>query len=173
MLTKGMSTSIWIWIIGGLAVAMVTFTMTFQSLVSVGEASSRNDVVDQFNNLKNTGDLYCSKSRGSLTTEEVTLNGVRGIYTSNSKQNPPAEIPKYISESRSNSGDYLCLKFEGSNEPYQCKEMSCRTNMTYIGTPLEGSDMYILGEETAGYSFDLTIEKKSDGSIDINAEHEP
>ena len=94
MLEKGMSTSIWIWIIGGLMIAMITFIFTFQSMVSVGETSRRNNVVDQFNNVKNTVDLYCSKGRGSMTTQTVSLTGVRGIYASNNRGNPTPEIPK-------------------------------------------------------------------------------
>lgn len=173
MLRIGASTSIWIWIVGGLAVAMITFTMTFQSLVSVGETSSRNDVVDQYNNLKNTADLYCSKARGSMTTETISLSGVRGIYAENKKQNPPAEIPKNISESDKRTGDYLCLKFKDSDDPYACRKTSCEVNMTYIGTPLEGTDMRILGEETSGFDFDLSIEKRDDGSVGIDAKHVP
>lgn len=173
MLKKGVSTSIWIWITGGLTVALLTFTMTFQSLVSVGETSQRNEMVDQYNNLRNTADLYCSKSRGSLTTQSVSLSGVRGIYASDSKKNPPATIPKNISESDSRTGNYLCLKFEGEENPYSCREMSCEVNMTYIGTPIEGSDMYVLGEETSGFNFDLTTKKEKAGSINIKAEHMP
>lgn len=173
MLKKGTSTSIWIWIVGGMAVAMITFTMTFQSLVSVGETSKRNNVVDQFNNIKNTADLYCSKGMGSLKTETVSLTDVRGIYASDSKKNPPPEIPKHISESEHETGNYLCLKFEDSTNPYSCRQTSCQINMTYIGTPLEGSDMYLLGKENPGFTFDLEIEKKADGTVEIDAEHRP
>lgn len=173
MLSKGVSTSIWIWIVGGLAVAMITFTMTFQSLVSVGETSQRNEIVDKFNNLVNTANLYCSKGQGSLKTEKISLTGVRGIYSSDSRQNPPPTIPDNISASDSKTGEYLCLKFEGEEKPYSCREMSCQTNMTYIGTPLEGSDMYLLGKETPGFTFDLEIEKKADGTVKIDAQHTP
>jgi hypothetical protein len=56
--------------------------MTFQSLVSVGETSSRNEVVDSFENIKNTADLYCSRGEGSMTTKDITFSGVRAIYAS-------------------------------------------------------------------------------------------
>jgi hypothetical protein len=173
MLEKGMSTSIWIWIIGGLMIAMITFIFTFQSMVSVGETSRRNNVVDQFNNVKNTVDLYCSKGRGSMTTQTVSLTGVRGIYASNNRGNPTPEIPKNISESDYKSGKYLCLKFEGDENHFACRETSCRVNMTYIGTPIKGSDMYILGNEEPGFNFDLEIKKKADGTVDVEASHKP
>lgn len=169
---KGLSTSVWIWIIGGLVVAMLTFTMTFQSLVSVGETSSRNDVVDQFNNVKNTADLYCSRGEGSLTSKTVSFSGVRGIYASESKSNPPPEIPNYVSNSETNTGKYLCLKFEDTSDPYSCLEMQCSVNMTYIGKPLEGTDMYILGSEDGSYQFDLEIRSKATG-VQIDAQHRP
>jgi hypothetical protein len=170
---KGLSASIWIWIVGGLAVAMITFTMTFQSMVSVGQASNRNNVVDQFNNLKNTADLYCSKGRGSMTTQTISLTGVRGIYASDNRGNPTPEIPKNISESDHKSGDYLCLKFEGDEDHFACKETSCRVNTTYMGTPIKGSDMYILGNEEPGFKFHLEISKEADGTVDVEASHRP
>jgi hypothetical protein len=163
----------WIWIIGGLMIAMITFVFTFQSMVSVGETSRRNDVVDQFNNVKNTVDLYCSKGTGSLTTQTVSLTGVRGIYASDDRENPTPEVPKNISESDHKSGDYLCLKFEGDERHFACRETSCRVNMTYIGTPIKGSDMYVLGNEESGLNFDLEIIKRADGTVDVEASHEP
>lgn len=170
--SKGLSTSIWIWIIGGLVVAMLTFTMTFQSLVSVGETSGRNDVVDRFENVRNTADLYCSRGEGSMTTEKISFSGVRGIYASESKSNPPPEIPNYVSEQETARGDYLCLKFEGTSDPYACYEMECSVNVTYIGTPLEGTDMYVLGSEDGSFQFDLEIRKKAT-EVRMDAQHRP
>jgi len=169
---KGLSTSIWIWIIGGLVVAMLTFTMTFQSLVSVGETSSRNEVVDDFNTLRNTADLYCSRGQGSMTTQQISFSDVRAIYTADSKKNPPPETPNYISNSKTEKGDYLCLKFEDTSDPYACHEMKCSINTTYMGTPLKGTDMYILGSEDGSFSFNVQIEKKA-GEVRIDAKHRP
>ena len=172
MTSRGLSTSIWLWIIGGLVVAMLTFTMTFQSLVSVGETSSRNEIVDSFENIKNTADLYCSRGEGSMTTKEISFSGVRAIYASDSKENPPPETPNYVSNSESEKGQYMCLKFEGTSDPYACYEMECSLNMTYIGKPLEGTDMYILGNEDGSFNFDLEIRKKAT-EVFIDAQHRP
>jgi hypothetical protein len=169
---RGMSTSIWIWIIGGLVVAMLTFTLTFQSLVSVGETSNRNEIVDQFENVRNTARLYCMKGQGSMTTQKVSLSGVRAIYAADSRENPGPRAPNYISESETEKGDYMCLKFEDSEEPYTCYEMRCPVNITYMGTPLKGTDMYVLGGEGGSYQFDLTLRKKSN-AVRIKAEHRP
>ncbi len=172
MLSKGLSTSVWIWIIGGLVVAMLTFTMTFQSLVSVGETSQRNEIVDQFENIKNTASLYCMRGQGSMTTQSISLSNVRAIYASESIDNPGPRTPNYIAESETETGDYLCMKFQETEEPYKCYKMRCPVNMTYVGTPLKGTDMYILGSEDGSFEFDLTIRKKAN-NVRIKAQHIP
>ncbi|MFB6174648.1 MAG: hypothetical protein ABEJ87_01585 [Candidatus Nanohalobium sp.] len=170
--SKGLSTSVWIWIVGGLVVALLTFTVTFQSLVNVGNTSARNNVVDQFGDIRNTARLYCMRGEGSLTTKTVSLSGVRAVYAADSKGNPDPRVPNYISEGQTNTGKYMCLKFENSANPYNCVKMRCQVNMTYIGKPLKGSDMYILGRKDGSFEFKLTI-KKLENQLRINASHVP
>ncbi|MFB6193110.1 MAG: hypothetical protein ABEK00_02565, partial [Candidatus Nanohaloarchaea archaeon] len=132
----------------------------------------RNEIVDSYTDIVNTAKLYCSKGTGSLTTEEISLSGVRAIYAAENKGNPPARTPKYVSSSQTSTGNYICLKFKKTSNPYACRQISCEINMTYIGTPLKGTNMYKLGKEDGSFEYNLEIIKK-ERKIRIKASHYP
>ncbi|MDY6778076.1 MAG: hypothetical protein SVU32_05380 [Candidatus Nanohaloarchaea archaeon] len=168
---KGISVSIWIWIIGGLIAAMLTVTAAYFNLAQVGSQVSRQNVVDDFNTLNKDIGFICQQAAGSRTSKTLALKGVRAIYAADNRGKPPDDVPQLISNSRTEKGDYLCLTF--TNSHYGCTEHQCPVNMTYIGRPLPGTDMYALGSGDGRFEFKLTIRKNASGSVVVTAAHRP
>lgn len=169
---RGMTLSAWIWIVGGLVVASLLLLVTFQTLVTSSEAASRQKIVGEFNSLTNDVKYVCSQGPGTLRTHSISLSGVRAVYAASSKTDPSDRAPFLIAEQRTSAGDYLCLKFS-SPPTRRCKKISCQVNATYMGRPIEGSDMYILGSEDDEFSFETELEKKSSGAVRLSADHVP
>lgn len=170
-MSRGITVSIWIWIIGGLMIGALTLSAAYFNLVQIGQQSGRQQAVDQFESLNSEIDFYCRQATGAQTTDTVSLRNVRAIFASDTRGEAAAEAPNYIAEQRSNTGEYVCMSFEDNH--YDCIEQSCSVNMTYIGTPLPGSDMHTLGSDDGQFTFDLTIRKEPTGEVQVEAEHIP
>lgn len=168
---KGGTVAMWVWIIGGIAAGVLTFTVAYANLSQVGIQTSRQSVVEQFNSIKGKADLLCLQSPGARKSAEVSLRDVRAIYAASNNSLPGSKAPKYISEGRVSTGDSLCLSFVDSH--YDCKEVRCPVNMTWIGRPLPGSDMYELGKGDGQFQFDLQMRKTGAGRVLIEARHIP
>lgn len=168
---KGMSVSIWIWIIGGLVVAIMTFTAAYYNLNQIGEQAFRQNVVDQYNEINKEISFICQQAQGSSSEGEVELREVRAIFASNQKGEPPSDVPTLIDTGKSKKGNYVCLTFD--NAHYDCVEHECNVEMDYIGTPAPGSEMYKLGSSDGKFEFELTYEKQDFDTVRVEAKHVP
>ncbi len=169
---KGITVSIWIWITGGLLLAGITLAMAYINLSTTACQVSRQNAVDQFNGLNSDIEFACRQAPGTRTTRTVSLGcGVRAIFAADSRGEPPDRVPALITDAAFATGKQVCLTF--GNSHYGCQEHACTVNMTYIGTPAPGSDMYTLGRQDGAFDFDLTVRKDADGTVSVQAEHVP
>lgn len=170
-MSRGITVSIWIWIIGGLMIGALTMSAAYFNLIQIGQQSGRQQAVDQFESLNSEIDFYCRQATGARTTDRVSLRKVRAIFASATRGEAAAEAPQYVAQQQTNTGEYVCMSFEDSH--YDCIQHSCSINMTYVGTPLPGSDMHTLGSDDGQFTFDLTIRKVGTGDVRVEAEHIP
>lgn len=168
---KGISLSIWIWIIGGLMIAALTFALAFPSVMQVGEQTVRNRAIDQFRSLNNDVDYICQRGVGTRKTRTIKLYDVKAIYASQNKREPDSKVPQYIADQKTSKGNYLCLSFPESH--WGCQQHSCEVNATYTGKPLEGTEMYSLGEQSGNFRFRITMEKTDAGQVRLKADYRP
>lgn len=168
--SKGVTLSIWIWVIGGMIIGGIILLGSYYSLGSIGNQVMTQNVVDDFNDLnENDISFICDRSKGSFTTTEMTLNNVRGIYAADIPREASDDIPEKISNGEKSTGEYLCMQVE--NQEPRCLEHSCNIKATYIGKPLPGTDMYQLGD--GSWTFRLKVEKSQNNEVSINATHLP
>lgn len=163
--------AIWIWIIGGLIVGIMTLLAAYTNLSQVGTQTARQNVVSSFNDINSDIDFLCSQAPGARKTKDVSLRDVRAIYASEDKSEPTSEAPDLISEGETAQGQYTCLTFVSGH--YGCVEHSCPVEMTWIGRPLPGSDMHTLGSEDGLFDFKLRMRKTSEDKVVVEAEHLP
>ena len=168
---KGMSVSIWIWIIGGLVVAIMTFTAAYYNLSQIGEQAFRQNIVDEYEGINGDINFICKQATGSSTQRTVELRKVRAIFSSSSRGEPPGDVPEKIENGDTNSGNFVCLTFD--NAHYGCVEHDCMVEMTYIGMPAPASDMYKLGSADGKFEFELTVEKTDFNTVRVTATHIP
>lgn len=168
---KGVTLGIWIWLIGGVVLGGIVLLGAFYNLGLLGQQTATNQITTDFKHLTERKiDLVCERSEGSTQSMQINLRDVRGIYSSDSRSNPPDDIPQRISESDSSKGKYICLKFK--NQEPSCYESSCQIKTTYMGEPIPGTDMYRLGEG-GGWTFDVTVEKTDTNEVTVDGDHVP
>lgn len=166
---KGVTLSIWMWIVGGLIMGGLIFVGSFYNLTAIGEQVTIQNTQSEFNSINNDISFVCGRAEGTERSREITLHQVRALYSAETIRESPDESPLFVSEEESSSGEHYCIDFEGPN--YECVEHDCNIESNYIGEPLAGSDMYQLGEG-GGWSFDLTISKEGD-NVKIESTHLP
>lgn len=166
------SVPIWIWIIGGIIVALTALTGAYMQLSNIGCQAQKQQAINQYTSINEDVRFLCQQAPGSRQTKTVSFGcGVRAIFADDTRGEPPAKVPQHISESDWSRGKYVCLTF-GDNH-YGCAERQCTVNMTYIGEPLEGTDMYQLGKRDNTFEFELTMRRLEDQEIVIEATHVP
>jgi len=166
------SVPIWIWIIGGIIVAITALTGAYMQLKNVGCQASKQDTINAYKSINEDIRFLCQQAPRSQQTEEVSFRcGVRAIFASDTRGEPPAKVPQFISDSDWARGDYVCLTFK--DQHHGCMQRQCTVNMTYIGEPLEGTDMYEIGKEDNTFEFDLTMRRLENQQIQVIAEHVP
>ncbi len=168
---KAATVSIWIWIIGGLVIGILTFTAAYYNLSEIGNQAYRQNVVTEFNNLNEDIGFICSQATGAQTSRKIKLRDVRAIFASDTKGEPPATVPVNISNQNISTGQNVCLTFV--NDHYACEQQQCQVAMTFIGRPFPGSDMFKLGSGDRSFEFDLTLRKNASGWVEVEATHIP
>ncbi len=169
---KAVAVPIWIWIVGGIIVALLALTGAYLQLTSMGEQTARHQAIDQFTSLNEEVRFMCQQAPGSRTTKRVTFgSGILAMFASSTRGEPPSRVPMQIAQGQKGEGSYICLTFE--DEHYGCIEQQCKVEMTYVGWPLEGTDMYEIGSRDNKFQFDLSVQRDQDQTVVVDATHVP
>jgi hypothetical protein len=164
---KGATLSIWVWMIGGIVTAGLLILITQTSLVQLGEQTNRQAITQDFRGLNNDISNACRQSYGYQSTTELGLQGVEAVFAAENRSEAPVESQILIANEETSTGKQVCLTFEDSH--FGCMEHTCNVNMTYMGMPQEGSDKYILGEES-NFQYEATVSKQENGDIRVEAD---
>lgn len=168
---KGITVATWIWIIAGVLIAFTTFTVAYFNIWNLTSQTNRQEVKDSFFRLREEINLACSNTGYRRTGMRLNLYNARAIYVSENKSRPPLKVSKMILDGNKSAGEFLCLAFD--KKSFMCSRLICEANMTYIGTPLKGSDMYEIGIRDNNFEFDINIRRKSGEPVKIRAKHMP
>jgi hypothetical protein len=173
----------WIWLIGGLAVALLTVGAAYSAITQASCQADRQGTINQFKTLNDRINFVCEQAIGTRHTMQMDLGcGVHGIYANERPgehivdgSNEHGRLPALIANREYNTGKHVCLAFQDSL--YQCVEHSCAVNLTYMGEPAEGSSMYRFGQDDNQFSFKVKVQKaESEDTADyvkVGASHLP
>jgi len=168
---RGLSVSLWIWIIGGFVVATITLTLAMSNVGNIFQLGQRTQVVDSYYSMTQDIKFQCEQAKGARKSGlRLSLKDVRALYASDNRSGPPERAPQLVSEEATSEGNYVCMKMIDGK--LRCEKMQCEVNMTYMGRPLQGTDMYRLGAGDGSFSFDYSIVKERD-KVSIRAKHVP
>lgn len=162
---KGDSVGIWIWVIGGIVTASMLLLIAQTSLVQLGQQTSRQNVIQDFNGLNQDISSVCRQAPDSKKTREVKFPEVEAVFAAENRSEAPVESEILIAKEETSKGNHVCMSFEENH--HGCVEHSCEVNMTYMGVPQESSEAYTLGEESQ-FTFSTTIEKKENGEVRVD-----
>ncbi len=171
MKRKGGSVSIWIWIIGGLIIGVVTFTVAFTQLSHIVNQSFRQNVVSDFEKLNDEIGMVCGYSIGTKSEYTVELRDVMAIFANDTRGEAPNDAPNKILNGESGSGEYICMTFY--DQHYRCEDHFCEIEMDYIGDPPQDTTMYNVGIQDGKFTYELEIEKVEDRKVEVKATHVP
>lgn len=167
---KGVSLSIWIWMIGGVITASMLILITQTSLVQLGQQTSRQAVIQDFRGLNQDISGICRQARDSQKYSEIKLPEVKAIFASNNKKKAPTESKVYVTNNTISEGKNVCLTFK--DEHYGCKRHSCNIKMNYMGEPLENSEKSVIAEET-GNNYRIKTTKEAGGVVRVEGNITP
>ncbi|VVB66391.1 Uncharacterised protein [Candidatus Gugararchaeum adminiculabundum] len=159
--------SSWIWIIGGLILAVITIAIVWQLFANMSLGFARNNARSEFQNFVGRVESMCSSvSVGSKMTFEMKLpNVVEAAYASISPGFVPGNITEFVGSPYNtggvSNGDYVCMKLQGETEP-RCEKLDCDVTMNYLGTPPAGSffDQMQRAAGSQNFEYEITIEKQ-------------
>jgi hypothetical protein len=156
--------------IGGIIVASLLVLIVQGSLISLFTQTSRQGVVQDFSKLNSNIDSICRMSPKSKENMEMQMPNVEAVFAAENDSRAPPESRFLITQSNTSRGQSVCLSFEDTH--HGCVQHSCPVNMTWMGTPREGSDAYILGEES-GFNYKIAISKKLNGVVGVEGRIAP
>jgi hypothetical protein len=159
---KGGSLGTWIWIVGGVITASLLILVAQTTLASLFTQTGHQNTVKDFNSFNSKIDNVCREAPGSRKSADLDVSKVKGIFASDEKMKSPTEAPVYVANSKLSDGKYVCMSFE--DEHHGCVKHGCTVNMTWLGMPQEGSDAYVIGEES-GFNYEVTISKQRNGNV--------
>ena len=170
--SKGITVSMWIWIIAGVVIGVSVFTIAYFNIWQLSAQSHNQEVRDSFLTLRDEIQHACLNAP-EYKKPDIPMNmyKARAVYVKEKIGPPDPKVPKLIANRSQSEGRHICLSF--SEGEYECSELSCTTKMTYIGKPLKGSDMYELGIEDGNFEFEVTVEKVADSTVEVSAKHVP
>lgn len=117
---KGLS--VWIWIIGGLIVGMVMFTMFIQLLSYINLSKDREFAKENFGVIVKAAQSVCESREGTIITKIVSFPELtKGVYSTNHS--------RYFIETGRGLGRYICIQFEKET---LCEEIKCNVEMIVI-----------------------------------------
>ena len=117
---------VWIWIIAGIIIAFILFTVFIQLMGFITMSREKEDAKQNFGNLANAADSLCDSTSGMATNSQYVFPGSVSIIYSTSDQKT------YAFSVGSNSrtyGNYVCMI--QANET-TCQRVRCKVEMDPI-----------------------------------------
>jgi len=163
----------WLWVIGGILIAILAITVVARLLNQVATVSQRQDMINRFNELHSIMESVCLQEVGnSRKTKFSVYDFVRVVYVSGTNEVVDKVMEK-VKRKEMGSGDKLCLQFKDEDTP-RCVELSCKATMPYMGALPEYIDIKLFVKRLLGEplvkDYTLSIEKVGGKEIEVVVE---
>ena len=161
----------WIYIIGGLIVAVIAFVIAYNLMTSSMEFSQRQNFLNEFSSFYSDVDTVCNQEMNSSLERKISIpSSVRVIYATNDVYYALPNVTDLIKKQKLSSGQHICLQFNNEKEsrcyPENLNNMSCNISMPYIGTLQESEDIWVRVSKILGKppikTYYLSIQKIED-----------
>ncbi|MFB6088608.1 MAG: hypothetical protein ABEK36_02395 [Candidatus Aenigmatarchaeota archaeon] len=169
------SASMWIWVIGGILIGSIIFTISYSQLIATSSRISEQRILEQYGELGNRINDLCWSFVGNEREYKIVINrDTKLVYLSVDEDYVPKNITNLIKENKKSKGNKICVLL-GNSRP-RCKDLECSAEMTYIGAvPPEESLMAMvkrmMGSEIK-YEYTLHLSKKTNRKVEIKTKKE-
>jgi hypothetical protein len=183
---------IWVYVVGGVIVALIAFTIAYNLLVAVMENAERQNVLQEFSDFYTDVNTVCLQEIGNSKTMKVQLPSLtRIIYStdeiscnSDSDCSNAVCINNYcifstvvnLINKEISKGQNICLQFKDENflrcYPEIQNKLLCNVSMHYLGVLPETEDIWVKVNKILGYrggrEYVLSINKTGPSEVNIS-----
>ncbi|MFB6075645.1 MAG: hypothetical protein ABEK17_00735 [Candidatus Aenigmatarchaeota archaeon] len=164
------STSMWIWIIGGILVGTIVFTIAYSQLMATSTKISEQRVLEQYGQLGNKINNLCWSFVDNERDYRIVINrDTELVYLSDDEDFIPKNTTDLIQTSSNSTGQKLCVLLKNSRP--RCMNLECEARMPYIGSiPPEESLLAMVNRMMGSkvkYEYNLQLKKGKDGKVNV------
>ena len=160
---KGIVSS-WIWIIGGLSVALIFMATASQFLGYLSYQTAKSGIEADYLSLKNMIDTACDSSESESYFYEAKVPDIAIVYLSDSKI-MPKNLTGLAESNMVSEGAMICISMK--KEGLICSDIACRAEMPYLHSPESISSIIDRASGQRNYKkYQLSI-YKSGGKVSI------
>lgn len=167
---------IWVYIFGGIIIAVIALTIGYTLLSNAINYSQRQDALSQFSDLSSSINIVCLQEVGNSLTKTFRFPfPVRIVYATDDTTKILPKVVDIIKNQELSSGSNICLQFKDEQNlrcyPEPPKKLACKVQMPYIGVLPEQEDIFvavnkILGR-APGREYELLINKTAEFEVTI------
>jgi hypothetical protein len=159
----------WLYIIGGIVIGMLVFVIAYNLVtVSIKQAQEQTFLTsfkDFYTDIEN---VCIQEINNYIITNIAIPTSVRVLYVTDDKKNLLPTVVEKIKNKEMNRGRNLCMQF-ADEQSLRCQDLTCNTNMLYMGSLPENMDIKIMMRRILGQAlvkeYSLLIVKTANGVL--------
>jgi len=166
----------WIYVAGGIIVAVIAFIIAYNLISSSIEYSQRQNALVQFSSFYSDVNTVCIQEiNNSLVTKFSIPFSIRVVYATDDTAYILPTVTDRIKNQQLSYGQNICLQFK--NEQYlRCypeppKKLLCNVTIPYMGALQETEDIWIKVSKILGgpavREYDLFIQKTGGEEVSV------
>jgi hypothetical protein len=161
----------WLYIAGGIFIAMLVFVIAYNLLTMQMIQAQKQNALADFNDLLTDIETVCLQEINNSMLIKIEIpTSVRVLYVTDDTKNMLSTVVTNITNEVTNTGKNICMQFN-DEQFIRCKELTCNTEMPYMGSLPENMDIKIMVKRILGEApvkeYDLTITKVSGDEVEV------
>jgi hypothetical protein len=167
----------WIYVAGGIIVAVIAFTIAYNLISSSIEYSQRQNTLAQFSSLYSDINTVCLQEINNSLIKKFSIPlSVRAVYATIDTNNTLPKVTDLIKSEQVSSGQNICLQFKDEQYlrcyPQPPKKFSCNITVPYMGALQEAEDIWVKVSKILGgpaiREYELCIKKVGGKDVNVN-----
>jgi len=147
----------WVYVAGGIIVAVIAFTIAYSLISSSIEYSQRQNALAQFSSLYSDINTVCLQELNNSLIKKFSIPfSVRVVYATDDTNSTLPKVTDQIKNQQLSSGQNICLQFKDEQYlrcyPQPPKKFSCNITVPYMGALSETEDIWIKVSKIIGGS---------------------
>jgi len=139
---------IWIYVFGGIVIAILALTIGYTLLSNSINYSQRQEALSQFSDLSSNLNIVCIQELGNTMTKKFTFpSQVRVVYATDDTTNPLPKVLDEIKSQKTSSGKNICMQFKDEQNlrcyPDPPRKLPCKIIMPHMGVLPEYEDIFV------------------------------